>query len=303
VDTVKAARDVGRFPACGLGSLLNERVQVESNEPLGHLVTFFALAFAISWLLWLPQVLDSAGLVQLPESVGILGMFAPFGPSIAALWLTGRQSGREEVRRLLKRGWSLGFDKKWLLPTFLLMPVVSLFTVAVMVLIGLSIEWEYGAPWQAWAPTFVLILLLNALPEEYGWRGYALGRMLRRGNALTASLILGLIWGLWHLPLHFIKGTVQSAIPVYQFVLQQMVLAIFYTWLFNNTRGAVSISILFHAIGNIAGAAVPYWTTRQGRWIGFAVLAVFAIGILIVWGPRHLSRSPEERYEATVDAS
>ena len=276
---------------------------MQTKAPLGHLVAFFALTFAISWLLWLPQLLDNVGLVQLPAFVGLLGMFAPFGPSIAALWLTGRHGGREGVRKLLRRGWSLGFDKKWLLPTFLLMPVVGLLTVGVMALLGLPVQWEYGAPWQAWAPTFVIILLLNALPEEYGWRGYALGRMLRHGNALLSSLILGLIWGLWHLPLHFIEGTVQSAIPVYQFVLQQMVLAVLYTWLFNNTRGAVSVSILFHAAGNIVGAAVPHWTTDQGRWIGFAVLVVFAAAVVLVWGPRHLSRSAEDRYEAAVDAS
>ena len=189
----------------------------------------------------------------------------------------------------------------------LLIPLASLVTLAAMALIGLSVQWEFAPPWQALAPTFVIILLLNALPEEYGWWGFALGRMLGRipgrGHALVASLILGAIWGLWHLPLHFIEGTVQSALPVYEFVLQQMVLAIFYTWLFNNTRGAVSVSILFHAVGNIVGAAIPYWTTALGRWIGFGVLAVFAAGILLIWGPKHLSRSPADRYESTPDQS
>jgi membrane protease YdiL (CAAX protease family) len=241
--------------------------------------------------------------VQLPEFVGLLGMFAPFGPFVAAFWLTGRQSEREGIRQLLKRGWSLDFDWKWLLPTILLMPAVSLVTVAVMLFIELPIQWGYGVPWQVLAPTFFMILLLNALPEEYGWRGYALGRMLRRRSALTASLILGAIWGLWHLPLHFIAGTVQSAIPVYQFVLQQMVLAVFYTWLFNNTRGAVSVAILFHTIGNIMGAAIPYWTTALGRWIGFAVLFVFAAVIVVVWGPQHLNRSGRGRYQRATDES
>ena len=112
-----------------------------------------------------------------------------------------------------------------------------------------------------------------------------------------------LLWGLWHLPLHFIDGTVQSAIPVYQFVLQQMVLAIFYTWLFNNTRGAVSVAILFHAVGNLMGAAVPHWTTDQGRWIGFAVLVVFAMIVTLFWGPQHLSRSEAGRYKPRPDES
>jgi hypothetical protein len=90
---------------------------------------------------------------------------------------------------------------------------------------------------------------------------------------------------------------------VYQFVLQQMVMAIFYTWLFNNTREAVSVAILFHTIGNIMGAAVPHWTTNQGRWVGFAVLVVFAFGIILIRGPQHLSRSATGRYRPALDES
>lgn len=272
-----------------------------TRQLLGNTVSFFVIAFAISWLLWLPQVLDTNDLVHFPEFVGILGMFAPFGPFVAALWLTGRQGGREGIRKLLKRGWSLDFDKRWLLPAVLLMPAVGLITVAVMAVVGLPIQWEFAAPWQALVPTFFVILLLNALPEEYGWRGYALGPLLDRNSALAASLILGLLWGLWHLPLHFIEGTVQSAIPVYQFLIQQMVLAILYTWLFNNTRGAVSVAILFHAVANIVGAAVPYWTTDLGRWIGLAVLVASTAAILLIWGPQHLSQSSADRYKPAAD--
>ena len=274
---------------------------METRQSPRKTVTFFVIAFAISWLLWLPQVLDSNGWVQLPEFVGILGMFAPFGPFVAAMWFTGRQGGLEGVKRLLERGWSLDFDRRWLLPAILLMPAVGLITVVVMTLVGLPIQWEFARPWQVLVPTFFVILLLNALPEEYGWRGYALGPMLNRSSALAASLILGLLWGLWHLPLHFIEGTVQSAIPVYQFVIQQMVLAVLYTWLFNNTRGAVSVAILFHAVANIVGAAVPYWTTDLGRWIGLAVLVTSTAVILLIWGPQHLSRSAAGRYRPAPD--
>jgi membrane protease YdiL (CAAX protease family) len=265
---------------------------MEAAQPFRKVVAFFVIAFVISWLLWLPQVLDSNGVVQFPESVGILGMFAPFGPFIAALWLTGRQGGLAGVKKLLRRGWDLDFDKRWLVPTVFLIPAANLVTVVVMTLMGLPIQWEFAKAWPDLVPTFVMILLFNALPEEYGWRGYALGPMLKRSNALAASLILGLLWGLWHLPLHFIEGTVQAAIPMYEFVPQQMVLAVLYTWLFKNTGGVVSVAILFHSVGNIMGAAVPYWTTDMGRWIGFAVLVVFAVVILLIWGPQNLSRAP-----------
>ena len=80
-----------------------------------------------------------------------------------------------------------------------------------------------------------------------------------------------------------------------------MVLAILYTWLFNNTRGAVSVAILFHAVANIVGAAVPYWTTDLGRWIGLAVLGAFTAVILLIWGPQHLRRPAAGRYRPAPD--
>jgi len=264
---------------------------MNDKKPLINTAIFFILAFVISWLLWLPQLLTSNDLVQLPEFTGAFGMIAPFGPFIAAFWLTSRQSGWEGVKALWKKGWSLKFDKIWLLPTLLLLPLAGLVTVVVMKLTGQLVQWEYGVSGLALLPTFFIIYLLNSLPEEYGWRGYALGPLSNRFNALAASIILGLLWGLWHLPLHFIEGTVQANIPVYQFILQQIVLAIFYTWLYKNTNGVILISILFHTVGNVVGAAIPYWTTNQGRWINFGVLVIFAVAIVLIWGPEHLSRS------------
>lgn len=257
------------------------------------LVTFFVVAFALSWAAWLPQVLDSTGVLDLPDAVGILGLLGPFGPFVAAVWLTRRAGGGRAVKALLRRGWSRDFDKRWLLPTVFLMPAIALVTVAVMAVTGQDIEWDRGVAPVAIVPTFLVILLMNAAPEEFGWRGYALAPMMSRHGALTASLILGAVWGLWHLPLHLIDGTVQAAIPVHEFVLQQMVLAVFYTWLFTNTRGAVSVAIVFHALANVVGAAVPYWTTAGGRWTGFAVQVAFAAAIVAFWGPRRLSRVPE----------
>ena len=110
-----------------------------------------------------------------------------------------------------------------------------------------------------------------------------------RFNALGASLLLGLIWGLWHLPLVFIEGTSQAAIPFHEFVLQTMALAIIYTWLHNNTGGSVLIAALFHASANTAGAAIPTWTTELGRWINFALLIVVVGALIRRWGRHRLA--------------
>lgn len=258
-----------------------------------HLHQFFAITFAFSWLLWLLPLLKSNGFSELPEIVGLLGMFAPFGPAAAAFWLTWRESGKEGVKWFWRRGWQLNFSQKWLIPALLLGPLIALVTTALMLVMGRSIGWEYGVPPLMIVPIFLLIYITNALPEEYGWRGYALDPLQKRFNALAASLVLGAIWALWHLPLFFIEGTTQQAIPLYQFILQTMVLAIFYTWLHNNTGGSVLIAALFHASANTAAAAVPTWTTELGRWLNFGLLAVMAGIIVWQWGWRQLSRRLE----------
>ncbi len=139
-------------------------------------------------------------------------------------------------------------------------------------------------------PVYLLIFSTNALPEEYGWRGFALDPLQKRTTALGASLVLGSIWAVWHLPLFFIEGTTQAAIPMYQYFLQTIVLAIFYTWLHNNTGGSVFIAILFHSVANTSAAVVPFWTIELGRWINFGILIVTAAVVIIIWGSKRLSK-------------
>lgn len=257
----------------------------------GDLPAFFAITFAFSWSLWLLPLLRSNGLLDLPEEVGILGLLAPFGPGVAAFWLVWRRAGRAGVRTLWRRGWKMDFDKAWLAPTFAIGPLLALLSVGLVLLVGGDVDWEEAIPPAMVLPIFLLIYFTNALPEEYGWRGYALAPLQQRFGALGASLALGLIWGLWHLPLVFIDGTTQAAIPFHEFILQTMLLAIIYTWLFNNTGGSILVAALFHATANTAGAAVPTWTTPQGRWMGFIALAAITSVIVWRWGWQRLSRS------------
>ena len=208
---------------------------------------FFAIAFGWMWLINLPRVLAAYGKLTIPEGLSMLmGYLALFGPGVAAFILTRLQAGKPGVKALWRSGWRINFDRKWLLPAIFLVPVAGLLTWLVLSLMDVPIEWQYGAPPAMIVPIGLLIWLLNAYPEEYGWRGYALPRLLERGSPLAASLVLGLIWGLWHLPLHFIPTTTQYVIPVWEYVLQTIVLAVLYTWLHQATGGSVLIASLFH---------------------------------------------------------
>lgn len=254
---------------------------------------YFLLTYLISWVLWLPSVLRSNGFPNLPEIVGLPGMFAVLGPTIAAFILVGKESGQNGLGQLLRRAFDIGFRKRWWLPILLLMPVIGLLTAAVLSLFGSEVpEWT--------APTFVTalvtaltILFIGGGLEEFGWRGYALDRMQNDQNALLASLVLGFFWGLWHLPLFFMQGTTQAeaGIPIWEFILQIMVLSILFTWLYNNTSGSLLVAILFHTIGNTTAALLPpYFAVEIGRWIYFGWLLITAITVVAIWGWRSLNR-------------
>jgi membrane protease YdiL (CAAX protease family) len=155
---------------------------------------------------------------------------------------------------------------------------------------NLPISWEYGLPPALIVPIGLLLWLLGALPEEYGWRGYAMERLLKGNSPLIASLILGLVWGLWHLPLHFISTTTQYVIPIWEYVLQTVVLTIIYTWLYLGTGGSVLVAGIFHAMGNLTGAVIPYWVTGSGRWVSFLLLLIPAALIVFLGFPRYKNR-------------
>ena len=244
---------------------------------------FFVIAFGWMWLINLPRVMEAFGWLSLPPLLStIMGYVALFGPGIAAFILTRAQSGKDDLKTLWRNGWQIKFNKKWLLPAILLVPAAGLLTWVILSLLDLPIEWQYGAPPAMIVPIGLMIWLLNAYPEEYGWRGFALPKLLKKHNPLTASLILGGIWGVWHLPLHFIPTTTQYAIPIWEFILQMIVLSVLYTWLHKGTGGSVFIASLFHAFGNITGAAIPYWTTSAGRWISFLLLLLAAVLVALL---------------------
>jgi len=247
-----------------------------------QLVKYFLLTFGWSWLINFPRVLVYFDILSIPPVLfTIMGYLSVFGPMIAAFLLTWNHSKREGVKLLWKSGWSTKFPKKWLIPTLLLMPLMGLLTFLILKLLNHPIQWKNGLPPAMIVPIGLLIYLLGALPEEYGWRGYALPRLQTQFSPLAASLILGVIWALWHLPLHFIEGTTQFNIPILEYFAQTVLLSVIYTWLFNGTR-RVFVPILFHAIGNITAAAFPYWVTTTGRWVSFIILLIAAILIVVV---------------------
>jgi membrane protease YdiL (CAAX protease family) len=220
---------------------------------------FFALAFALSWAAWTPYILSSSGLgvipLEIPAVLGttqFLGMLpgAYLGPLGAAFVVTlaaeGRAGLRQWSRRLVR--WKVGL--RWYLVVLLGVPAaIGLATLA------LPGAWDdLRAPslmvLAAWIPMLVLQLITTATAEEPGWRDFALPRLQDRFGAVGGTVILGILWGCWHLPLFLTEwggwpnGSWLSPI---EFVACCVPLSLVMTWVFNRTGQSLPIVMVLHA--------------------------------------------------------
>lgn len=223
------------------------------------MIRFFALAFGFSWLFWLAPVLSSFGLLSLPIPYMVWVIIGAHGPLFASVVLTSRSGGWTAVKQLIRSGFNLRMAAGWWF-AILFIPLV-LTGIAVWVNVALNGYQPdttlLGHPWMI-LPTFLLMFFLGgSFQEEFGWRGYALPRLLSLSNPLTASLALGIIWGVWHLPLFFISGVSQSFMPFGIFLLLAALFSILFTWFFLRTNHNLFSALLFHTAINTSLSLFP----------------------------------------------
>ena len=245
-----------------------------------QLATFFVLTFAISWTLWLG--LAAAELPITTTTGAVLNVVAIAGPSIAAVLLTIRLG---QLRQLLA-GFSLSrLSARWSAVALGLPLVLMGIAIGVAVaVLGAPNPQLAGGLVSVLLVEFVRILLVGGpLGEELGWRGFALPRLQQRRTALTSSVLLGLVWGLWHIPLYFVPGTGQyellragtsPAFAIGGFVGWTIGLSVLFTWLFNQTKGSLIVVILFHTAVNLA-AFLPAAVGSGG--------AASLLNVLLTW--------------------
>jgi membrane protease YdiL (CAAX protease family) len=260
------------------------------------LVSFFVLAYAGTWLVTVPLALSANGVGLLPFSipegsvffVGAAWVF--LGPTLAAFIMTGIAEGRAGIGRLLHRYvlWRVGL--RWYLVVIIGPPVIIL--LVTIVLPGALASFRTLAPLDPLPllVSFPLVLVFGgALFEEGGWRGFALLRLQRLHGPLVGSLILGVLWALWHLPLFWTPWNELTTLNVVVYVLAIICLTITYTWAFNNTKGSLLIVILIHAAFNVATTGIvaplfpaPYVTDYGLLPIlaGFGAFAVVLVALM-----------------------
>jgi uncharacterized protein len=264
-------------------------VQTMRRHPV---VSFFLLAYAVSWGLWLPVLLlhlPTTSEISHTPTIYILPGIA-LGVTGSAFLMTALTQGKAGVLRLLHRFvlWRVGLQ--WYGVAILGIPLTE-------VLIGFVLPGGQDAL-RVFSPASLLLypaayashFYFGPLWEEAGWRGFALPRLQQRRGPFVGTLILGFFWGLWHLPIYLPTdiqqaGVVGGVLSFAIFVLLTIALAFIFTWVFNNTKGSLLLAILLH--GSIDGTSTYIQTLADRHLLSATAAAnITQLGFLLgslVW--------------------
>ena len=265
---------------------------------------FFLLTFAYSWLIWIPSVLDGLGL-ELPFDVAgysmVVVIIGAFAPLLAALTLVARDGGREGIKSFFGRALDFHIKPVYLVLALVLPLVIHLIAHYLALALGLDVAQTLFpseisvSPVILAIPYFFLMLVIGGGQEEFGWRGYAQEPLQEKIGVIPASLVIGVIWGFWHLPLWFMAGDLHSAYSFLAFVMMTTSISLMYTWLYNSSGKKLIVVMFFHAMSNTAAPLLPFLHGIEGKpesayWVYAAVNVFFGLifAFLLFKGSKHI---------------
>jgi uncharacterized protein len=254
----------------------------------GGVLPFFLATFALSWVAWIvamaipaPGTADASALSILRAPAFLLGTFAP---GIVALFLSMRADPSRGASKLLRGIGRWNVSGRWYLFAAGYLITIKLTVAAIIRLTTRQ--------WPAFGETPIYIMALALLVstwvqagEELGWRAYALPRLANRIGLSGASVVLGVIWAVWHLPLFLVpeSDTSGQSFPLY--VAQVTALSVAMAWLYWRTEGSLLLVMLLHAAVNNTKDIVPSavagasnMLTLRGSLVGWLTVALLWIG-------------------------
>jgi membrane protease YdiL (CAAX protease family) len=249
---------------------------------------FFGLAFLFPWLIWGTTIAENYGYISfhIPQPLAFW-----IGLTLATYLTAALEGGFQAIKDLLIRITSWRSKPIWYFISLSLTGLVSLVSIGIFLSIGGKHHVGGVLTVGKLLPALLFQTFLFLVTEETAWRGFALPRLQEKFSATSSSLILGGLWGLWHLPLIFIPRSFQSSIPFFGFVLSAMAMSILLTWVFNHTKGSVLLAAIFHAATDVTIAFTNVMSgDRRLFWIFIAVQWAVSLAVILLEGTENLSR-------------
>jgi len=258
---------------------------------------FFILTFLFSWGLWLPSILTGLGInlgINATTYTSITIPIGAFAPLFAALTLVVRQHGWKEGWNFLRQAFDFKVKPFYLIAALVIPILIHATSHYLAPLMGFDVADSLFPkniqvpPIILSIPYFFLMLLIGGGQEEFGWRGYALVPLQKSLGVIPASLLIGSVWGIWHLPLWVMPGDGHSTYPFVAFLIMTTSISLLYSWLYNASNQKLITVIIFHAMSNTAAPLLPFLLMKEGQpetayWVyaGINLLAAVLAGIHI----------------------
>jgi membrane protease YdiL (CAAX protease family) len=233
--------------------MTNSQPVSESQSTLAPVALFASLAIALSWALWLPIIASQHGWIEAKIPVMPWGSF---GPALAAILLAWRSGSVRQLLRPILRFRARGSDYA----IAVLGPMLALVIAAAAEFFARGKAPEFANLDKLWlAPVLWIVILIvgGPLGEEIGWRGFALPRLLSRIGPLPSSLVIAVMWLVWHLPLFWLEGAAQKGSSIALFAVAVLAFAIVFTWFWIRTAGNLWLAITIHTSINFSSVGLP----------------------------------------------
>ena len=260
------------------------------------LISFFTLTYAIAFGTTFTFIFLNPDKPSEPWSLE--WFLNAFSPTISALILSWIIGGADEVKRLLSgfTRWNVGL--RWYFAAAFLFLGPLAFALIYIALGNEVPGIREGLTASAVLGQLVFTLFSGPISEEAGWRGFALPRLHEKANALNSSLILGVIWCCWHIPLFFLPGSSQQGIPFPIYLMLVVTLGIYFTWLYNNAKGSLIITVLAHFSFNMSGGFIAGTLGLLPPMVLYiaagSMLGLTVLGVVFYFGVKTLSKKPIE---------
>jgi len=249
-------------------------------------IKFFLLVLVLSIPFWILGALTKDLTKILPIKLPISALMA-FCPMLAAMILVYRARKTQGLKELLQRAFDLKRikDKKWYLLIVLLMPCIAALSYGYMKMTG-AVSSE---PKISGLTVFIfsLVYFIGAIGEELGWSGYVIEPLQNRYGALKASILLGLLWAIWHIIPW--SQTHQTPVWIIWQSLGTVFLRVIMVWIFNNTGKSVFAMVLFHTMINLSPYLIPNYGAHYDPFIFSILLGITAIAITCLWDAKTLA--------------
>ena len=254
-------------------------------------IKFFLIVYGLSIPWWIIETaIDVKGL---PLDIPITDIVAAFSPLFAACILVYKEEGRMGINQLFKRIFDFSAIKKniWYVPVILL-PFLMYFLVYIIIYFaGLALPSNFQIIFAS-IPVLFTFFFLGAVAEEVGYMGYAIGPMQKRFGALSASILMGIPWAIWHYPSIIQQG--HDATWIAWGTLGTIAVRVLIVWIYNNTGKSLFACILFHTMLNLGRPLFPRDNTHNPLvdypYIHYSVFALIAVIIIFLWGSKTLAQ-------------